>query len=114
MDRMLEEIVISATVQSSATIAEALTLGFENCTAEECPLTFNQQMHIQQAALFIFREYEEKLRQHTKMIAAIHAATHEVVDAMIDGDMDVEDLMNMSEEDIARSIKDAMDKEKDQ
>lgn len=74
MTAIIDEIAISATVQASATISEGITLALDNCKGEGRPLTFCQQMDVQQAFMFTFREYEDLLRKQISAILAIHTA----------------------------------------
>lgn len=71
MDDVINETIMSATVEASKNMAEAMTLGFDNCKQEGSPLTFNQQLHMQQAAIFTFRDYEKTLRKVVNMILLI-------------------------------------------
>lgn len=88
MTTILNEIAISATVQASATIAEALSLAFDNCMEEGRPLSFTQRMDIQHAFLFVFREYEDLLRKQIGTILTVHAIPTDMSpeDFMTDGD----------------------------
>lgn len=78
MKRTLHEIVMAATVQASHTVAETLSLGFDNCTESGCPLTYIQKQHMMQGALFTFREFEAAMRNQVDMtIGLAHLAEND-------------------------------------
>ena len=67
MERVLNEIVMSATIQASHTVSETLSLAFDNCTENGCALSYVQKDHITQAALYVFREFEGHMRHQVDM-----------------------------------------------
>lgn len=74
MTAILDEVAVSATVQASLTIAEATALAVDNCEQEGHALSNIQQTHIQQAFLFVFRDYEELLRRQISAILSMSVA----------------------------------------
>lgn len=69
-----EDLVVTATIQAANTISEALSLAFENCAEQGRPLSAVQQSDITSMFMFVFREYELKLRQHAEFSFALSTA----------------------------------------
>lgn len=73
MTAILNEVALAATIQASMTVSEGISLAFDNCEQEKHPLTFSQKTHIQHALMFVFREYEELIRQQISMIVTLQS-----------------------------------------
>jgi len=82
---ILDQTITDATIQAMTSLSEGLLISFESLTGDGVPLTDTQQICIMQTMMFVFREYESKLRESADFLLMMtESLTNMDVDDLLD------------------------------